>query len=119
MTGEATPLNRRQPLRAVAIGGGGALVAPTPTTEVGPMARTCHQLLLRHTRWAEQHYDPAAGHYRRTDFGFAVVPGNAVPLTRGDHDPAAAADDNPRTTRTPGHATPRGLPIRQAQEEPR
>ncbi|HUQ56659.1 discoidin domain-containing protein [Lentzea sp.] len=51
---------------------------------------TYYEVLLRHTRWAETQYDATAGRYRRTDFGFAVVLGNAVLLTRGTYDAALA-----------------------------
>ncbi|MCG8926008.1 discoidin domain-containing protein [Lentzea sp. CC55] len=51
---------------------------------------TYHEVLLRHTRWAETQYDSTAKRYRRTDFGFAVVLGNAVLLTRGAYDAALA-----------------------------
>ncbi|MGZ3144255.1 discoidin domain-containing protein [Lentzea chajnantorensis] len=49
-----------------------------------------HEVLLRHTRWSETQFDATAGRYRRTDFGFAVVLGNAVLLTRGTYDAALA-----------------------------
>ncbi len=84
-------INRRQLLRAVGVGGALtlsprlALAAPT-SAETDPVARIYYDVLSRHTRWAEQQYDPAAGRYRRTDFGFAVVLGNAVLLTRGAYD---------------------------------
>ncbi|ROP35160.1 discoidin domain-containing protein [Saccharothrix texasensis] len=83
-------INRRQLLWAVGVGSGLAL-APRfafaePPAGADPVARVYYEVLSRHTRWAEQQYDPVAGRYRRTDFGFAVVLGNAVLLTRGDYD---------------------------------
>ncbi|MER5267567.1 discoidin domain-containing protein [Actinosynnema sp. NPDC002837] len=83
-------INRRQLLRAVGVGGALTLAprlafAESPV-EVDSVARVYYEVLSRHTRWAEQQYDPVAGRYRRTDFGFAVVLGNAVLLTRGDYD---------------------------------
>ncbi|MFE9749874.1 discoidin domain-containing protein [Saccharothrix saharensis] len=83
-------INRRQLLRAVGVGGALALAprvaVAEPSATADPVARVYYEVLSRHTRWAEQQYDPAAGRYRRTDFGFAVVLGNAVLLTRGDYD---------------------------------
>ncbi|MCS7478068.1 discoidin domain-containing protein [Umezawaea endophytica] len=51
-----------------------------------PVADTYYRVLLRHTRWSETQFDATAGRYRRTDFGFAVVLGNALLLTRGAYD---------------------------------
>ncbi|MEV6795274.1 discoidin domain-containing protein [Streptomyces sp. NPDC051320] len=56
------------------------------STPPDPVAAAYHQVLLRHTRWTETQWDAAAGHYRATDFGFAVVLGHALLLTRGGYD---------------------------------
>ncbi|MEV6609542.1 discoidin domain-containing protein [Kutzneria sp. NPDC051319] len=50
---------------------------------------------MRHTRWAEQQFDATIGAYSAKDFGFAVVLGNALLLTRGgyDADIAGVSDD--------------------------
>lgn len=56
-------------------------------------AATYHQVLLRHTRWTETQWDAAAGHYTATDFGFAVVLGHALLLTRGGYDADLAGID--------------------------
>ena len=82
-------LNRRQLLTAA------GLLALTPriawaAAPGDAVSRTYYDILLRHTRWAEQQYDAAAGHYRQVDFGFGVVLGNAVLLTRGTYDAAVA-----------------------------
>ncbi|GHH56383.1 discoidin domain-containing protein [Lentzea cavernae] len=61
-----------------------------PEVSVAQLKDTYYEVLLRHTRWAETQYDATAGRYRRTDFGFAVVLGNAVLLTRGTYDAALA-----------------------------
>ncbi|WP_033440486.1 discoidin domain-containing protein [Saccharothrix sp. NRRL B-16314] len=86
-------INRRQLLRAVGVSGALALAPglalpprPAAADDADPVARVYYDVLSRHTRWAEQQYDQAAGRYRRTDFGFAVVLGNAVLLTRGAYD---------------------------------
>lgn len=102
-------LNRRQLLGAVGVlvlaprvgvaSAGQRGINGTSGTADDPVARTYYEVLLRHTRWAEQQFDPAAGHYRRTDFGFAVVLGNAVLLTRGTYDAGIAGV---RTRRGPG-----------------
>ncbi|MDP5315804.1 discoidin domain-containing protein [Streptomyces poriferorum] len=54
------------------------------------IADTYYQVLLTHTRWAETQWDSALGHYTAKDFGFAVVLGNAVLLTRGTYDSGRA-----------------------------
>ena len=69
------------------------LAAPDGWLDADPVARTYHRALLRHTRWSETQWDAAAGHYRTTDFGFAVVLGHAVLLTRGGYDPDEAGID--------------------------
>ncbi|MEV6921154.1 discoidin domain-containing protein [Amycolatopsis sp. NPDC051106] len=55
-----------------------------------PVAATYLRVLLRHTRWAEQQFDAAAGIYPAKDFTFAVVLGNALLLTRPGYDETAA-----------------------------
>ncbi|WP_312878013.1 discoidin domain-containing protein [Lentzea indica] len=77
-------INRRQFLYAT------GLLTLTPSISLAQVKDTYYEVLLRHTRWAETQYDAAAGRYRRTDFGFAVVLGNAVLLTRGSYDAALA-----------------------------
>jgi hypothetical protein len=57
------------------------------------VAQTYYRVLLRHTRWAETQWDATAGHYRATDFSFAVVLGNALLLTRGTYDAQVAGVD--------------------------
>lgn len=54
------------------------------------IADTYYQVLLTHTRWAETQWDSALGYYTAKDFGFAVVLGNAVLLTRGTYDSGRA-----------------------------
>ncbi|MFD5827906.1 discoidin domain-containing protein [Lentzea sp. NPDC060358] len=66
------------------------LLAVAPGIGSAQLRDTYYEVLLRHTRWAETQYDAAAGRYRRADFGFAVVLGNAVLLTRGTYDAALA-----------------------------
>lgn len=100
--------NRRQVLQAGAAAGVVAALsaafpvqataaAPDPAVDMAtgddPVARTYYRVLLRHTRWAETQWDASKGHYTRTDFGFAVVLGNAVLLTRGTYDAGAAGVD--------------------------
>jgi hypothetical protein len=72
---------------AVAVTAG---AATAHAAALDPVAETYYRVLLRHTRWAETQWDAAAGHYRRTDFGFAVVLGNAVLVTRGTYDEQVA-----------------------------
>jgi hypothetical protein len=86
-------LNRRQLLQVIGVG---AVVAAAPGIAAAqaaapdPVADTYYRVLLRHTRWAESQFDAASGHYRLTDFGFAVVLGNAVLVTRGTYDEQVA-----------------------------
>ncbi|MEV6757693.1 discoidin domain-containing protein [Streptomyces sp. NPDC051214] len=54
--------------------------------EADVVADTYYRVLLSHTRWSETQWDAAQGHYTNKDFGFAVVLGNAVLLTRGVYD---------------------------------
>ncbi|MET1072745.1 MAG: hypothetical protein ABWY11_08890, partial [Umezawaea sp.] len=86
-------LNRRQLLGligATAVVGttGGAGHAAGAAAD--PVADTYYRVLLRHTRWSETRFDATAGHYTRADFGFAVVLGNAVLVTRGTYDEQVA-----------------------------
>jgi hypothetical protein len=60
------------------------------------VAQTYYRVLLKHTRWAETQWDGTAGHYRVTDFSFAVVLGNALLLTRGTYDADLAGVDAQR-----------------------
>ncbi|SER71082.1 F5/8 type C domain-containing protein [Lentzea xinjiangensis] len=80
-------INRRTFLAATGL----LTLAPSVSaTQATRLKDVYHEVLLRHTRWAETQYDATAGRYRRTDFGFAVVLGNAVLLTRGGYDAALA-----------------------------
>ncbi|MFJ2956405.1 discoidin domain-containing protein [Streptomyces sp. NPDC087270] len=69
---------------------GGITPSSTPPDAI---AATYHQVLLRHTRWTETQWDDKAGHYTVTDFGFAVVLGHALLLTRGGYDAAVTGID--------------------------
>ncbi|WP_433535128.1 discoidin domain-containing protein [Micromonospora sp. CA-249363] len=64
-----------------------------PAAPTGPVAHTYHALLLAHTRWVEEQWDPAINAYRLADFRFAVVLGNAVLLISPGYDAAAAGVD--------------------------
>jgi hypothetical protein len=99
-------LSRRQALRLLGAGGvaaltvglmapGTAMAAPGAGADApsDPVAAIYYRVLLRHTRWAEQQFDPASGVYSATDFSFAVVLGNAVLLTRGAYDAQVAGVD--------------------------
>lgn len=77
-------INRRTFLAATGV------LALAPKVSLAQLKDTYYEVLLRHTRWAETQYDATAGRYRRTDFGFAVVLGNAVLLTRGGYDASLA-----------------------------
>ncbi|MFJ9030239.1 discoidin domain-containing protein [Streptomyces sp. NPDC102274] len=77
-------------------------LAVTPATASGnthraagpdEIAETYYKALLTHTRWSETQWDTAKGHYTVTDFGFAVVLGNALLLTRGTYDAERAGID--------------------------
>ncbi|WP_327179416.1 discoidin domain-containing protein [Streptomyces sp. NBC_01335] len=59
---------------------------PHGVSQRDDIAETYYQVLLTHTRWAETQWDAALGHHTAKDFGFAVVLGNAVLLTRGTYD---------------------------------
>ncbi|MEV6374851.1 discoidin domain-containing protein [Micromonospora musae] len=82
---------------AIASPAGSAQAAPlaptSPVAATDPVAATYHALLLAHTRWSEQQWDPALNAYRLADFRFAVVLGNAVLLTAPGYDAAAAGVD--------------------------
>ncbi|MFE7405019.1 discoidin domain-containing protein [Isoptericola sp. NPDC057559] len=68
---------------------GATASAPDATPAYGAPDATAadyYGALLRHTRWAETVWDPAAGVYQAKDMNFAVVLGNAVLLTRGEYD---------------------------------
>ncbi|MGQ4511201.1 discoidin domain-containing protein [Streptomyces sp. DW26H14] len=76
-----------------------AASARTPGTSAAPgaapddIAAVYHKVLLTHTRWTETQWDAAKGHYTATDFGFAVVLGHALLLTRGGYDADLAGID--------------------------
>ena len=78
----------------LALGSSRASAATTAAAPGGdPVSDTYYRVLLSHTRWSEQQWDPVQGHYTDTDFGFAVVLGNAVLLTRGPYDAERAGVD--------------------------
>ncbi|WP_435178905.1 discoidin domain-containing protein [Actinacidiphila sp. bgisy145] len=97
------PVDRR---RFVQLLGASAALAALPTALAGatasatgrkaaadPVADTYYRVLLDHTRWSETQWDAAKGYYTATDFGFAVVLGNAVLLTHGSYDADRAGID--------------------------
>ncbi|MEU7774868.1 discoidin domain-containing protein [Micromonospora taraxaci] len=95
---------RRLLILGSAVGAGLAIARPAaaqaapaattpPAAATGPVANTYHALLLAHTRWAEEQWDPAINAYRLADFRFAVVLGNAVLLISPGYDAAAAGVD--------------------------
>ncbi|MFE6164196.1 discoidin domain-containing protein [Streptomyces sp. NPDC056486] len=88
----------------LALGPGRASAAAEAETDVEPpdaIASTYYRVLLAHTCWAETQWDAAQGHYTNKDFGFAVVLGNAVLLTRGPYDAErAGVDKDTLRTRT-------------------
>ncbi|WP_328580902.1 discoidin domain-containing protein [Streptomyces sp. NBC_00370] len=57
------------------------------------VAGAYYQALLTHTQWSETQWDAAKGYYTAKDFGFAVVLGNALLLTRGTYDAKSAGVD--------------------------
>ncbi|MEV2210370.1 discoidin domain-containing protein [Streptomyces sp. NPDC050997] len=75
--------------------GSGRACATTTTSTPGAdhVSDTYYRVLLSHTRWSEGQWDPAQGHYTDKDFGFGVVLGNAVLLTRGPYDAERAGVD--------------------------
>lgn len=68
-----------------------ARAATAPGTD--EVADTYYRVLLDHTRWSETQWDAARGFYTDKDFGFAVVLGHAVLLTRGTYDAERAGVD--------------------------
>ncbi|MET9265092.1 discoidin domain-containing protein [Amycolatopsis sp. NPDC004079] len=88
---------RRQALGLAGAGAALLLTSGTaravPRSAPDPVAATYLRVLLRHTRWAEQQFDRAAGIYPARDFTFAVVLGNALLLTRDGYDAAIAGVD--------------------------
>jgi hypothetical protein len=101
---DSSGLSRRRFLQLAAAAGAVAAALPyvhPQRAAAGPsdpladdvVAQTYYRVLLRHTRWAETQWDAASGHYRATDFSFAVVLGNAVLLTRGQYDAEVAGID--------------------------
>ncbi|MFD9870836.1 discoidin domain-containing protein [Streptomyces niveus] len=89
------------PASATSATRGGGKAEPRPT---GPVAEAYYNVLLSHTRWSETQWDAAQGHYTNKDFGFAVVLGNAILLTRGTYDAERAGVDRD-TLRTRTQAT--------------
>ncbi|MGC5544009.1 discoidin domain-containing protein [Streptomyces griseus] len=102
------PLGRRRLLQI--LGASGAvtalqLSAGSPSAAASPLAgtggsgaeddvaATYYRVLLRHTRWSETQWDEARGIYTDKFFGFAVVLGHAVLLTRGSYDAELAGVD--------------------------
>ncbi|WUJ32971.1 discoidin domain-containing protein [Streptomyces sp. NBC_00388] len=77
---------------------------PGSTQPPDAVAGTYYRVLLDYTRWSETQWDAELGHYTATDFGFAVVLGNALLLTRGTYD-ADAAGVGEETLRTRTLAT--------------
>ncbi|HEY3483563.1 MAG TPA: hypothetical protein VGL02_32250, partial [Streptomyces sp.] len=75
---------------AAASGRAPAGQAPADSGPPDPVAATYLRVLLRHTRWAEQQFDPNAGIYPAKDFTFAVVLGNALLLSRPGYDETVA-----------------------------
>ncbi|NHA68550.1 discoidin domain-containing protein [Phycicoccus sp. CMS6Z-2] len=76
-----------------------AAVAPAAWLTDDAVASLYHRVLLRHTRWTESQRDAGAGVYRFGDFGFGVVLGHAMLLTRGtyDADEAGISEDELRS----------------------
>ncbi|MFD5073985.1 discoidin domain-containing protein [Streptomyces sp. NPDC058371] len=70
-----------------------AAATPPAAPAADPVQDTYYRVLLSHTRWSEGQWDTAQGHYTDKDFGFAVVLGNAVLLTRGTYDAERAGVD--------------------------
>ncbi|GAA1576451.1 discoidin domain-containing protein [Dactylosporangium maewongense] len=85
----------RRTLFAAFAAAGGALALPRPSAAAvtDPVADEYHRLLLVHTRWVQQQWDPATGAYRAADFRFAAVLGNAVLLTSDGYDADLAGVD--------------------------
>ncbi|MFD3793178.1 discoidin domain-containing protein [Streptomyces californicus] len=102
------PLGRRRILRLLGASGAAAAlplgIGAAPTSAAprvaadgsgaeDEVAATYYRVLLRHTRWSETQWDEARGTYTATSFGFAVVLGHAVLLTRGSYDAGLAGVD--------------------------
>ena len=98
-----SPINRRRFVQLVGAGaavslplamsGGTARAQGRNHTAPDPVAETYYRVLLNHTRWSETQWDAARGCYTNKDFGFAVVLGHAVLLTRGTYDGDRAGID--------------------------
>ncbi|MFC5001976.1 discoidin domain-containing protein [Dactylosporangium cerinum] len=87
-------LTRRTLLASLGAAGGAlALPLPSAAADADPVADEYHRLLLVHTRWVQQQWDPAIGAYRVADFRFAAVLGNAVLLTTDGYDADLAGVD--------------------------
>ncbi|MEV6262926.1 discoidin domain-containing protein [Streptomyces sp. NPDC051784] len=77
----------------VTLGGGTASAQGRPGAAPDSIADTYYRVLLNHTHWSETQWDATRGYYTDKDFGFAVVLGNAVLLTRGRYDAGRAGVD--------------------------
>ncbi|MGW2033440.1 discoidin domain-containing protein [Streptomyces sp. NPDC001811] len=86
----ATALAATVPLT---LGSGAASAYGRPGAAPDTVADIYYRVLLNHTRWSETQWDEARGYYTAKDFGFAVVLGNAVLLTRGSYDSDRAGID--------------------------
>ncbi|MFK4188946.1 discoidin domain-containing protein [Streptomyces sparsogenes] len=99
-------LGRRRLLQTLGVSGAAALLpagagataaaASRPAAagrDGDDVAATYYRVLLRHTRWSETQWDEARGIYTDRFFGFAVVLGHAVLLTRGTFDEELAGID--------------------------
>nr|WTA00172.1 discoidin domain-containing protein [Streptomyces sp. NBC_00857] len=115
MPQQARRLTRRQTLQLLgvsgavaafplALGPGQASASVAAAAAPDAIAETYYRVLLTHTRWSETQWDSTQGHYTAKDFGFAVVLGNAVLLTRGPFDAERAGIDK-ATLRTRTLAT--------------
>ncbi|WP_199549427.1 discoidin domain-containing protein [Streptomyces sp. N35] len=78
---------------ALGTGASAASASTAARADEDPVAGTYYRVLLDHTRWSETQWDEAQGRYTAKDFGFAVVLGNAVLLTRGAYDAERAGVD--------------------------
>ncbi|MYV53678.1 discoidin domain-containing protein [Streptomyces sp. SID3212] len=86
----AVPLSLAEAGPAMATGHHRKKSHAAPPDEV---AAAYHKALLTHTRWSETQWDAAKGYYTAKDFGFAVVLGHALLLTRGTYDATEAGVD--------------------------